>query len=165
MLVRGAVALCIGASTMLLACGSPGGASVSPSAMPTPFATAIANSPLHSGGFIALDVQGNVYLSSGDGPNPRISKLSPSGQLLTQFIGFSGDSGVQGVAVGSQGNVYGADQDANGVGKFSAAGKVLSTIGASQIGEPGGWLWIRTTCCTSPMRPALQSKSSRRAGI
>ena len=138
MLVRAALALCIGASPMLLACGSPGGASVSPSAMPTPLATAIANSPLHSGGFIALDVQGNVYLSSGDGPNPHISKLSPSGQLLAQFIGFSGDSGVQGVAVDSQGNVYGADQGANDVVKFSAAGKVLSTIGASQIGEPGG---------------------------
>src|SRR5437667_7197647 len=104
MLVRGAVALCIGASTMLLACGSPGGASVSPSAMPTPFATAIANSPLHSGGFIALDVQGNVYLSSGDGPNPRISKLSPSGQSLTQFIGLCGVSAVSAVAVATMGH-------------------------------------------------------------
>src|SRR5437879_13214584 len=125
MLVRGAVALCIGASTMLLACGSPGGASVSPSAMPTPFATAIANSPLHSGGFIALDVQGNVYLSSGDGPNPHISKLSPSGQLLAQFTGFKGDAGVHGVAVDRQGKVYGAAQGGNDVVKLLHAGQMI----------------------------------------
>jgi len=99
---------------------------------------AIADSPLHGGGFIALDAQGNVYLSSGDGPNPHISKLSPSGQLLAQFTGFKGDAGVHGVAVDSQGNVYGAAQGGNDVVKFSPAGKLISRIGASQIAVPGG---------------------------
>lgn len=101
-------------------------------------ATAIADTPLHAGGFITLDVEGNIYLSSGDGPNPRISKLSRAGQLLTKFVGFTGDSGVQGVAVDSEGNVYGADQGANDVVEFSPAGKVIANIGALQIGEPGG---------------------------
>jgi len=137
--VRAPAASCGAASALLLAaCGLSGGSSASPSAISTPVATAIADSPLQSGGFIALDREGNVYLSSGDGPNPHISKLSPAGQLLTKFVGFTGDSGVQGVAVDSQGNVYGADQGANDVVKFSPAGKVMSTIGASQIGEPGG---------------------------
>ena len=55
-----------------------------------------------------------------------------------KFVGFTGDSGVQGVAVDGEGNVYGADQGANDVVKFSPTGKVVATIGASQIGEPGG---------------------------
>lgn len=125
-----------------MACGSAGGPaasrSASPSASPTPMARTLSNTPLLSGGFIALDTQGNIYLSSGDGPNPHISKLSPTGQFLTRFVGFTGQSGVQGVAVDSKGNVYGADQGANDVVKFSSDGRLIATIGANQIGEPGG---------------------------
>jgi len=131
---------CVAASTLVLAaCGSPpGGASASPSAVTTPSVPANPNALIHSDGFIALDGQGNTYVSSGDGPNPHISKLSTSGQLLAKFVGFTGDIGVQGVAVDGQGNVYGAEQGANDVVKFSPDGQVISRIGASQIGGPGG---------------------------
>jgi DNA-binding beta-propeller fold protein YncE len=125
---------------VLAACGAPGGAQASPTPAGATSAPHIAGALIYSGGFVALDAQGNLYVSSGDnGPNPRISKLSPAGQLLLQFVGFSPNVGVEGVAVDSVGNVYGADEGTNQVVKFSPTGKVIAKIGgAAQIGQPSG---------------------------
>jgi tripartite motif-containing protein 71 len=113
-------------------------ATASPAGAITPSASSIAGTLINSGGFIALDAQGNVYVSSGDGPTPRVTKLSSAGQRLMQFVGFSANVGVQGVAVDSRGYVYAADEGANDVVKFSPTGKIVAKVGAGKIGQPGG---------------------------
>jgi serine/threonine-protein kinase len=125
-----------------MACGTPqtshppGSPSPSVAALPT---LTITDRPLiNTGGFIALGPDGNLYVSSGDGPGPRITEVSPDGKPLMQFSGFTDDSGVQGVAVDSHGNVYGADQGSNDVVEFSSGGKLITRIGTSAISEPGG---------------------------
>lgn len=133
----------VGALLLVSGCGTPQSTHTlqSPSgSSPAVLTTVVVTSQplINTGGFIALGPDENLYVSSGDGPRPHVSKVSPAGALLMQFSGFAGDSGVQGVAIDSHGNVYASDQGSNDVVKFSPDGKLIARIGTSMIGEPGG---------------------------
>src|SRR5260370_1180604 len=90
--------------------------------------------PLYCPVFLALDQQGNIYVGDADydkgAHRARIAKLSPTGQLLSEWHVFTvfppGRAwGPDGIAVDAQSNVYVADLRNHRIVKFSADGKFL----------------------------------------
>ena len=81
---------------------------------------------------IALDAQGNVYVS--DSGNSSLRKITPAGAVTTLFAGFN-HQGIRGtpagVAVDAGSNVYVADSRLHVVWKVSPSGG-----GAVAVGQP-----------------------------
>ena len=96
-------------------------------------------------GGVAVDGQGNVYVS--DTEHHRVQKRSPRGEILAH-LGVRGDGPGQllrpnGIAIGATGTVYVADQGNNRVQLFSALGDVSGAIGTrgaapGQLASPHG---------------------------
>jgi sugar lactone lactonase YvrE len=96
---------------------------------------------------IALDAQGNLYISDRD--NHRIRKVS--GGIITTVAGtgvqgYSGDGGqatsaqinsVYGIALDAQGNLYLADYGGNRVRKVSSSGTISTVAGTGVAGFSG----------------------------
>jgi DNA-binding beta-propeller fold protein YncE len=94
--------------------------------------------PLYCAGFLAHDQQGNIYVSDTDqgqqnSHRARIVKLSPTGQLLSEwhvFTAFHGfPSGPWGIAVDVSGTIYVSDAGDNTIKKLSPTGTLLATWG------------------------------------
>ncbi len=89
---------------------------------------------------IALDKQGNIYLSEGaiHSGDVRIVKLSSTGQVLTSWHPLkSGYSSQQGITLSkitfdTQGNLYFTETAENSVMKFSPQGTFLAQLGTSK---------------------------------
>jgi tripartite motif-containing protein 71 len=147
----------------LLSCGSSRAPSSSipvPTAAPQRLNTGRAGFPLYCPQDLALDQQGNIYLTDSDNGykgshRARVLKLSPSGQLLGEwhvFTTFHGDhSGPFGIAVDAQGNNYVADGGDNTIKKLSPTGKLLATWGKAGS-APGELNW--------PLGVALDSQGN-----
>ncbi len=92
---------------------------------------------LHSHLSVAVDTQGNVYVTDTD--NSRVQKFDSNGTFLLKWGSKgSGDGqfgedhnwrGPEGVAVDSQGNVYVADPANQRIEKFDSNGNFLSQLG------------------------------------
>ena len=104
------------------------------------------SSSLSGAAGLAMDRQGNLYLSSDDMQGNKIRKISPSG-IITVFAGtdtsgFSGDGGPAtlaklgrsgGITADTVGNVYFTDRDNSIIRKVDTNG-IISTF----AGIPGG---------------------------
>jgi len=94
----------------------------------------VGSTPFSSAKDMAVDREGNVYIA--DDRNDRIVKLSPTGKVLSLW-GNQMASGMFGITVDLQGNVYFAEFSAKGgVRKLSQSGAVLATWPATCI-PPG----------------------------
>lgn len=127
-----------GKKTRVKVCTKP---KAKPTATPAPTPTPTSLHLIDAGGYVWVDGAGNVYISSGEGTNGRVSKLSPTGSLLATFQ--SDLDGATGLAVDGQGNVYVADLGSDRIVKFSGSGKQLGTLGGPHLAQgdlsaPGG---------------------------
>ncbi len=91
--------------------------------------TALFNYPTQ----MTVDTQGNVYVA--DGFNSRISKISPSGQVISFYSGIFGRSQLEGVAIDSAGNIFATDNWTHVVVKIAPDGS--SQIFAGQLTVSG----------------------------
>ncbi len=105
--------------------------------------------PLYCPVFLALDQQGNIYVGDADydkgAHRARIAKLSPTGQLLSEWHVFTvfppGRAwGPDGIAVDASGTIYAADGGDNTIKKLSPTGQVLATWG-KKGSAPGELSW------------------------
>ena len=99
--------------------------------------------PLYDPQGFCFDPQGNLYVADRniDKEQYRVIKLSPTGQVLTEWHLFKrtyniGSNGPTGVACDRQGNIYVADTSENRILWLSPAGKLLAKWG-SQGDQPG----------------------------
>jgi tripartite motif-containing protein 71 len=87
-------------------------------------------------GFIAVDAQGNVYVS--DGYNDRVQKFDPNGKFLAKW-GSKGtnegqfDGPLGPIYIDGQGNIYVSQFDR--VQKFDPNGKFLAKYGSGGAGD------------------------------
>ncbi len=138
-------------SCSLTACGGSTPAATSRPATPTsvPFAGGPRGLPLYCPNGVALDSQGNIYVSDNyqDKLWARLVKLSPSGQFLAEWHPFHsselGHSGPYKLAVDQQGNIYVADDTDDTIKKVAANGQVLAAWGGTgsapgQLSGPSG---------------------------
>ncbi|QOY86707.1 NHL domain-containing protein [Paludibaculum fermentans] len=97
---------------------------------------------------IAVDSQGNLYIS--DGNNQRIRKVDANGIITTVAgngsAGFSGDGGPalqaaffypEGIALDAQGNLYIADSSNNRIRKITPAGAISTVAGNGNVSFSG----------------------------
>jgi hypothetical protein len=89
-------------------------------------------------GGIAAGPDGKVYVS--DSGNARVEVFTPQGRFVRQFGSYGGKKGQflqpGDPAVDAAGDVYVADNEPGTLSKFSAAGKVLWTIGSGISTDP-----------------------------
>jgi tripartite motif-containing protein 71 len=120
---------------------------------PTPVPTAIP-ALLNHPGWLALDAQGNLYVTEGWHPetdaegqrgiaDSRILKISPSGQLLAT-LATSGSApgqflGATGITLDALGNIYAADFFNDRIQKLSPTGQPLAAWGTRGSG-PGHFM-------------------------
>ena len=94
---------------------------------------------------VAWDVEGNIFVADGHGPNARIAKFDRDGRFLTTWGSRGSDAGQfaipHSIAVDAQGNVYVADPGNKRIQVFDNAGTLKSAI--ANIGVP-------TALCISP---------------
>jgi tripartite motif-containing protein 71 len=87
-------------------------------------------------GFVALDSQGNVYITE----NNRVQKFDSNGKFLTKWGKAGTGDGEFGlalaIAIDGQGNVYVVDINNNDIQKFDSSGKFLVRWGGAGPG-PG----------------------------
>ncbi len=105
--------------------------------------------PLYCPVYVKHDQQGNIYVTdsdNGDSHRARIVKLSPTGQLLsewhvfTAFPGHGAVAGPYGIAVDASGTLYVADAGDNTIKKLSPTGQLLATWGKTGS-APGELSW------------------------
>jgi sugar lactone lactonase YvrE len=104
---------------------------------------------IYFGGGVAVDAQGNLYVS--DTNNHRVRRVSPDG-VITTFAGGGtpaagiGDGGPatqarlnspQGLAADASGNVYIADRFNNRIRRVSPDGVITTIVGTGQSGFSG----------------------------
>ena len=87
---------------------------------------------------VAWDKAGNIYVADGIGTNNRIAKFDKDGRFITHW-GSTGSgqgqfTGVKGLAIDAQGNVYAADAGNKRIQVFDADGKFLREFG--NVGTP-----------------------------
>jgi tripartite motif-containing protein 71 len=87
-------------------------------------------------GFIAVDVQGNLYVS--DGYNSRVQKFDPNGTFLAKWGSKGTDEGqfdgpVGPIYIDRQGNIYVSQFDR--IQKFDPDGKFLAKYGSGGEGD------------------------------
>src|SRR5262249_35075752 len=111
-----------------------------PTSSPTSSTVARAGLPFYGAAFIALDTQGNMYITDNDRPHQqsRLLKLSPGGQLLNEWHVFKPTSSPVGLAVDGQGDIYVAARNESVVYKIDPSGQVVTkwrpTAGSLPIG-------------------------------
>lgn len=137
-------------SVYVTACGGNTPAATSQPVTPTgvPFAGGPHGLPLYCPYGVALDSQGNLYVSDNDVVDTlwaRLVKLSPGGQFLAEWHPFKltslvGNPGPYDLAVDQQGNIYVADATDNTIKKLSANGQVLAVWGGTGS-APGQLIW------------------------
>jgi len=98
---------------------------------------------LHSHMSVAVDAQGNIYVTDTD--NSRVQKFDGNGMFLLQWGSKGSDSGQfgedqnwsgpEGIAVDAQGNVYVADPANQRIEKFDSNGNFLSQLGSKGTGD------------------------------
>jgi DNA-binding beta-propeller fold protein YncE len=83
--------------------------------------------PFYGAAFIALDTQGNMYITDNDRPHQqsRLLKLSPDGQLLNEWHVFKSTSSPVGLAVDGRGNIYVAARNESVIYKIDPSGQVV----------------------------------------
>jgi DNA-binding beta-propeller fold protein YncE len=87
---------------------------------------------------VAWDKAGNIYVADGIGTNNRIAKFDKDGKFITHW-GQTGKgpgqfSGVKGLALDAQGNVYAADFGNKRIQVFDGDGKFLREFAG--VGTP-----------------------------
>jgi DNA-binding beta-propeller fold protein YncE len=137
-----AIVLLVAVNASLVGCG--GGSRTLSQATPRPTAshhldTGPPGLPLYCPAYIKHDQQGNLYVTDSDenehnSHRARIVKLSPTGQLLSEWHVFTAfrsypASGPFGLAVDASGTIYVADMGDNTIKKLSATGTLLATWG------------------------------------
>jgi tripartite motif-containing protein 71 len=91
--------------------------------------------PHLSGGALATDGQGNIYVAnSHDLQLPPLEKVSPSGRVLGKWGWGIGQAGA--VTLDRRGNIYVTDAAQDRIVKLSSTGRVLACWGGSGS-EPG----------------------------
>lgn len=128
----------------------PSLATKTPTITPTPFCPATSSWTVANPMAVALDGQGNIYVT--DDTLDQVEVLSPSGNLLNQW-GIQGiDNGQfndpEGIAVDGQGYVYVADSGNNRIQVFNSLGKYSSQWGGE--GTESGQLEYPVGIAVSP---------------
>ena len=87
---------------------------------------------------VAWDKAGNIYIADGIGNNNRIAKFDQDGRFIAQWgstgTGQGQFSGVKGLAIDAQGNVFAADAGNKRIQVFDGDGKFLREFGS--VGTP-----------------------------
>ncbi|KAA1245335.1 T9SS type A sorting domain-containing protein [Aquimarina sp. RZ0] len=105
---------------------------------------------LDSPQYVAVDVNGNVYIS--DWLNNRIRKVDATTGIITTIAGtgdsgFSGDGGPatsaelrspSGIAVDTSGNIFFADRGNNRIRRIDASGVITTVAGSDRFGDFDG---------------------------
>lgn len=74
---------------------------------------------------ITADATGNVYVGGG----PAIYRVAPEGSVSTVVLSRTNFASVDGLALGSQGNLYAADSGTHTISSVSADGTILPIAG------------------------------------
>jgi streptogramin lyase len=89
----------------------------------------------NTAGFVAVDTQGNVYVTE----NNRVQKFTSNGEFLTKWGTEGAGEGEFGlalaIAIDPQNDIYVVDIDNNVVQKFDASGRFLLRWGGKGSGE------------------------------
>jgi hypothetical protein len=122
---------------------------------------AIPGYPIGTGGGLALDVSGNVYVA--DTFNNRVQKFTPEGTFLAKFGQLGSDMGFLAkqryLDVGDGGKVYVADTNNHRIQVFAPSttttgtGKAIIVAGSGPF--PGNNIWDATQMCANYAYRAL----------
>ena len=118
--------------------GAPGGGGGGQGGANRPPGSGIPGSGFNRPTDVAWDKAGNIYVADGIGTNNRIAKFDKDGRFITHW-GSTGSgqgqfTGVKGLAIDAQGNVYAADAGNKRIQVFDADGKFLREFG--NVGMP-----------------------------
>jgi len=85
---------------------------------------------------VAVDTTGNIWVAGGEGGGTTISKLSPTGAVLSGTGYTGGLSSPWGVAIDSSGNAWVASNVGNSLTEFNSSGVLVNTSTGGGLSSP-----------------------------